>query len=139
MVFFLFDFSILSIFLSVFINLCPFFMLVLVLFMCPNSGSHGTLSCAPRISVFKTRLILLFNNFRLGNLLFLFVFWLVSVCFSPFLVLFMFWNFFKLFYFIFFHIFPLFCWFLFHLFSLILPHMGWLHVRQELVFLKRYC
>ena len=29
--------------------------------------------------------------------------------------------------------------FLFHLCALILPHMGWLHVRQEIVFLKQYC
>ena len=35
-----------------------------------NSGAHGTASCAPRISVFETILIFLFNNFRFDKFLF---------------------------------------------------------------------
>ena len=40
-----------------------FVMSVFGPFMCPYSGEHGTLSCAPRISVFEKILILL-NNFK---------------------------------------------------------------------------
>ena len=69
-----------SLFLAYFHFFCQFSSIfVLGPSMCPNSGAHGTLSCAPRFRVFKTRLISLFNNFRLGNLLFSFVF-LVGFC-----------------------------------------------------------
>ena len=60
--------------LFIFFHICPFFVCFWFIYV-PYSGAHGTLSCAPRISVFETILILLFNNFRLGNLPFPVCFW----------------------------------------------------------------